>query len=102
MKYSSRIYYTEADKESMWDRLQRGESLHSVRRHFRHSHSSIQGFLSRTGGIRQPAAVVGSRMQAYGSLDSRKLLCNSWHGNISRNPYLEFWQQRSRKVNSQM
>jgi len=52
MKYRKRIYYTEADKALMWDRWQKGESLHSIARHFDRSHSSIHGVLSRTGGIR--------------------------------------------------
>ncbi|MDH3338226.1 MAG: IS30 family transposase [Gammaproteobacteria bacterium] len=55
MNYPKRIYYTEADKALMWDRWQRGESLHSIAQHFGRSHSSIQGILSRTGGIRPPA-----------------------------------------------
>jgi transposase, IS30 family len=54
MKYAKRIYYTEADKTLMWDRWQRGESLHSIARHFGRSHSSIQGILSHSGGIRPP------------------------------------------------
>jgi IS30 family transposase len=54
MKYPTRIYYTEADKSLMWDRWQKGESLNSIARHFGRSHSSIQGILSRTGGIRPP------------------------------------------------
>ena len=52
MKYPTRIYYTAADKSLMWDRWQKGESLHSIARHFGRSHSSIQGILARTGGIR--------------------------------------------------
>ena len=52
MKYPTRIYYTEADKALMWDRWQEGESLNSIARHFGRGHSSIQGILSRTGGIR--------------------------------------------------
>ena len=52
MKYPRRIYYTEKDKSMMWDRWQKGESLHSIARHFGRSHSSIQGVLGRTGGIR--------------------------------------------------
>jgi IS30 family transposase len=36
----------------MWDRWQKGESLNSIARHFGRSHSSIQGVLARTGGIR--------------------------------------------------
>ncbi len=38
----------------MWDRWQKGESLNSMARHFGRSHSSIQGVLARTGGIRPP------------------------------------------------
>ena len=54
MKYPTRIYYTEADKGLMWDRWEKGESLNAIARHFGRSHSSIQGILSRTGGIRPP------------------------------------------------
>jgi IS30 family transposase len=54
MKYPTRIYYTETDKALMWDRWQKGESLNSIARHFGRSHSSIQGVLARTGGIRPP------------------------------------------------
>ena len=52
MGYATRIYYTEKDKALMWDRWQKGESLNAIARHFGRSHSSIQGILSRTGGIR--------------------------------------------------
>ena len=61
MKYPKRIYYTEADKSLMWDRWQRGESLHAIAHHFGRSHSSIQGILSRSGGIRPPARRRSSR-----------------------------------------
>ena len=61
MKYRKRIYYTEADKAQMWDRWQRGESLHSIAAQFGRGHSSIQGILSRTGGIRPPARRRSSR-----------------------------------------
>jgi len=52
MKCRKRIYYTQADKSLMWDRWQQGESLHSIAGHFGVSHSSIQGILGRSGGIR--------------------------------------------------
>ncbi len=52
MKYPTRIYYSETDKALMWDRWQKGESQQSIARHFGRSHSSIQGILARTGGIR--------------------------------------------------
>ena len=38
----------------MWDRWRRGESLHDIARLFDRGHSSIQGILSETGGIRPP------------------------------------------------
>jgi len=54
MKYRSRICYTETDKALMWDRWQKGDSLHSIARLFNRSHGSISGILARTGGIRPP------------------------------------------------
>jgi len=52
MNYRTRIYYSEAQKEQMWDRWQRGESLKSIGRAFNRGSSSIYGVLSRSGGIR--------------------------------------------------
>ena len=52
MKMRPRIYYTETDKVLMWDRWQKGESLHSIARLFDRGHSSIQRILAETGGIR--------------------------------------------------
>ena len=46
MGYRKRIYYTDADKELMWDRWQAGESLHSIARLFDRHHPSIQGVLA--------------------------------------------------------
>ena len=47
-------YYTETDKALMWDRWQKGESLQAIAQLFDRNHSSVQGILSRTGGIRPP------------------------------------------------
>jgi IS30 family transposase len=52
MVYRTRIYYTAAQKAEMWDRWQRGESLNSIAQLFDRGHSSIQGILAATGGIR--------------------------------------------------
>jgi len=52
MKQRTRIYYSEAQKSEMWDRWQNGESMHEIARSFDRYHSSIQGIISRTGGIR--------------------------------------------------
>jgi len=54
MKYRTRTFYTAEQKAEMWDRWQRGKSLHSIARLFDHGHSSIFGQLSPTGGIRPP------------------------------------------------
>ena len=54
MKYRTRIFYTETDKALMWDRWQKGDSLHAIARLFDRSHGSIAGILSRTGGIPPP------------------------------------------------
>ncbi len=52
MNYRPRICYSEEQKALMWDRWQRGESLHSIARLFDRGHSSIQRILMETGGIR--------------------------------------------------
>ena len=52
MKYRTRIYYSEEQKSQMWDRWQKGESLHTIARLFERGHSSISCILSLTGGIR--------------------------------------------------
>lgn len=54
MKYRSRICYSEADKELMWDRSQKGDILHAIAKLFDRRHLSIHGILVRTGGIRPP------------------------------------------------
>ncbi len=41
MKQRARIYYTDTDKALMWDRWQKGDSLHAIARLFDRSHSSI-------------------------------------------------------------
>ena len=55
MKYRTRIYYSEKQKSQMWDRWEKGESLHTIARLFDRGHSSIQRIFSETGGIRPPA-----------------------------------------------
>ena len=52
MKYRTRIYYTEEQKALMWDRWQKGDSLHAIAQLFDRCHSSIQGIFSATGGVR--------------------------------------------------
>ncbi len=52
MKQRPRIYYTESQKALMWERWQKGESLQQIAQLFDRNHSSIQGILAETGGIR--------------------------------------------------
>jgi len=47
-----RIYYTEDQRALMWERWQKGESLQQIARLFDRNHSSVQGILAPTGGIR--------------------------------------------------
>jgi hypothetical protein len=61
MKQRPRIYYTQVQKALMWERWRKGESLHQIARLFDRNHSSIQGILAETGGIR-PAQRCRSRL----------------------------------------
>jgi IS30 family transposase len=61
MKNRPRIYYTESQKALMWERWRQGESLQQIAQLFGRNHSSIQGILAATGGIR-PAERCRSRL----------------------------------------
>ena len=52
MKQRPRIYYTDSQKTLMWERWQRGDSLHQIAQLFDRHHPSIQRILAETGGIR--------------------------------------------------
>ncbi len=54
MKYRTRTYYTDSQKALMWERWKAGWTLHEIGHLFDRRHTSIQGILSRTGGIRPP------------------------------------------------
>src|SRR5258706_10778646 len=54
MKQRTRIYYSEAQKALMWDRWKQGWTLHQIAQLFNRAHTSVQGILVRTGGIRPP------------------------------------------------
>ena len=60
-KYLPRRHYSEADRALMWDRWQKGESLHTIGRLFERSHTSVRRILAETGGIR-PAQRRRSRL----------------------------------------
>ena len=52
MKQKPRIYYSNAQKALMWDRWQKGDSMHDIARLFDRGHSSVQRILTENGGIR--------------------------------------------------
>ncbi|WP_266172234.1 IS30 family transposase [Dyella subtropica] len=52
MAQRPRIHYTDTQKALMWDRWQRGESLHEIAQLFDRHHSSVRRILAETGGIR--------------------------------------------------
>ena len=54
MTYRTRIKYTPEQKEEIWTRWKKGESLTSIGRLFDRHSSSIFSILSPTGGIRPP------------------------------------------------
>ena len=54
MKYRTRIYYSDAQKAVMWERWRQGWTLHQIAHLFDRAHTSVQGILSRTGGIKPP------------------------------------------------
>ncbi len=54
MKYRTRTYYSESQKALMWERWKQGWTLHQIAQLFNRAHTSVQGILARTGGIRPP------------------------------------------------
>ena len=61
MKYRTRIYYTEAQKALMWDRWQHGASMKEIAQLFGRHHSTVQGVISRAGGVRPRRRIRSSR-----------------------------------------
>jgi IS30 family transposase len=61
VKQRPRIYYTESQKALMWERWEKGDSLQQIAQLFDRNHSSVQGILVQTGGIR-PAQRHRSRL----------------------------------------
>ena len=52
MKQRPRIYYSARQRTLIWDRWQKGETLHQIAGLFDRYHSSIQRIVAETGGIR--------------------------------------------------
>lgn len=54
MKHRPRIYYSSSQRALIWERWQKGETLHQIAGLFDRYHASIRGVLAVTGGIRPP------------------------------------------------
>jgi IS30 family transposase len=52
MKQRPRIYYSASQRAIIWDRWRKGDTIHQIAGLFDRFHSSIQGILAETGGIR--------------------------------------------------
>ena len=52
MKQRPRIYYSASQRALIWERWQKGETLHEIAGLFDRYHSSIQRIVAETGGIR--------------------------------------------------
>ena len=61
MKQRPRIYYTENQRALMWERWQKGDTLHQIAQLFDRHHPSIARILGETGGIR-PSPRCRSRL----------------------------------------
>ena len=58
MAYRTRIYYTDAQKAEMWDRWQRGESLHAIAQLFDRGIHRFNVSWPRPAGYARPSAGV--------------------------------------------
>jgi IS30 family transposase len=52
MKQRPRRYFTQTELAAVWERWEKGDSLNAIARDLDRSHSTVQGALARTGGIR--------------------------------------------------
>ncbi|MGZ5172092.1 MAG: helix-turn-helix domain-containing protein, partial [Burkholderiales bacterium] len=54
MKYRTRTYYSDVQKALMWERWKEGWTLYQIAKLFDRAHTSVQGILGASGGIRRP------------------------------------------------
>ncbi len=52
LKQRPRVYYTDKQKDFMWERWKQGDSMHEIAALFDRNHTLVQGLFSSTGGIR--------------------------------------------------
>ncbi len=61
MKYRKRIYFTEEQKQQMWDLWQQGSSMTEIARLFDRGHTTVNGIIARSGGVRPRRRTRSSR-----------------------------------------
>ena len=61
MKYRKRVYYTEEQKQQMWDLWQQGSSMNEIARLFDRAHTTVNGIIARSGGVRPRRRTRSSR-----------------------------------------
>lgn len=61
MKYRKRIYYTEEQKQQMWDLWQQGSSMTEIAGLFDRAHTTVNGIITRSGGVRPRRRTRSSR-----------------------------------------
>lgn len=85
MKRRTRIRYTDSQKASMWERWQKGESLHQIARLFDRHHSSVRGILAESGGIRPTPRRRSLRSLSLAEREdvSRALVAGHWIRSIA-------------------
>jgi hypothetical protein len=66
MKYRTRTYHTDVQKALMWEPWKQGCALHQIAKLFDRGHTSVQGILSASGGIR--LAQRHRRVRMYASV----------------------------------
>ena len=92
MKRRPQIRYTDVQKALMWERWQKGESLHNIARLFDRYHSSIRRILTENGGIRprprkrSPLALTLEEREAISRGLARQLSIRSIASQVGRSP----------------
>jgi hypothetical protein len=74
MKQRPRIYYSASQRALIWERWQKGETLHQIAGLFDRYHSSIQRIVAETGEDRPPLQTYEPGMASAGLRNPSNLL----------------------------
>ena len=100
MKDRTRTHYTDTQKALMWERWKEGWTLHQIAQLFNRAHTSVQGILSRTGGIRPPARSRRATTLTLAEREeiSRAMVDISGHSQAKLNAVARHLNERPRKT----